>query len=70
MISCPLRSTAAVVSTAFTTYDRSGSLVLRSGVGTQMSMTSASPSDAGSVVGISIPVFTASATCSEGTSGM
>ena len=70
MTSCPLRSTEAVVSTAFTTYDKSGSFVFRSGVGTQMSMTSASASEAASVVGVSRPEFTASATWDDGTSGM
>src|SRR4029453_4020185 len=44
MMSCPGLIVAATASTASTTYDRSGSLVLRSGVGTQMSIASTSPS--------------------------
>ena len=47
----------------------SGSLVLRSGVGTQMSMMSTSPSRFGSVVATNLPLLTTSARCADGTSG-
>ena len=48
----------------------SGSFVLRSGVGTQMSMTSTVASSEASVVARKVPALTISATCSVGTSGM
>ena len=61
---------AATASTAFTTYERSGSLVFRSGVGTQMSMASMPARAAISEVARSRPAPTGSATSSAGTSGM
>ena len=48
---------AAIASTAETMYDMSGSLVLRSGVGTQMLMVSSSATTAKSVVASSVPAW-------------
>ena len=70
MTSCPLRIVAAQASTALTTYERSGSFVFRSGVGTQMSMTSMSPSRAMSDVARKRPALTTSASSASATSGM
>src|SRR3954469_25030430 len=57
MISCPGLSRARTASTARTTYERSGSRVLRSGVGTQMSIASMSWRRAMSVVAEGLPDF-------------
>ena len=46
---------AAISSTAETMYDRSGSFVLRSGVGTQMLIVSSSSTTAKSVVALQPP---------------
>ena len=56
--------------TAETTYVRSGSLVFRSGVGTQMSMTSMSRKHDMSVVARSVPARTQAARSASATSGM
>ena len=70
MISWPFLRIAAIASTACTTYVMSGSLVLRSGVGTQMSRMSTAASAFGSVVAVNLPFFTTSARCADDTSGM
>jgi hypothetical protein len=70
MTSCSGRSVAATASTALTMYERSGSFVLRSGVGTQMSIASIAPSRLMSVVAWSVPARTAAATSAAATSGM
>ena len=60
----------AICSAADTTYDMSGSFVLRSGVGTQMSTASISPSFDMSVVARSLPAVTQFSTSSVLTSRM
>ena len=70
MISCPGLSEAATASTALTTYERSGSFVFLSGVGTQMSMASMAPSWLMSAVARRRPALTMAATSASGTSGM
>jgi hypothetical protein len=60
----------AISSAAETTYDMSGSFVLRSGVGTQMSTASISASFDMSVVARSRPALTLSATSAVLTSPM
>ena len=60
----------ATCSTAATTYDISGSRVLRSGVGTQMFTVSRPARTEASVVARSRPSATNAATSAVGTSGM
>ena len=60
----------AIASTAETMYDMSGSLVLRSGVGTQMLMVSRSLTTAKSVVASSRPACFSAVTSAVETSGM
>ena len=68
--SCPARRCAATVSTAAMTYDRSGSRVLRSGVGTQMQTASTSDRASKEVVAESTPEATAARTSAGATSSM
>ena len=59
-----------MASTADTMYDMSGSLVFRSGVGTQMLTVSRFATTEKSEVAVIRPASTISATSADGTSGM
>jgi hypothetical protein len=70
MISMPGRRRLATSSAAATMYERSGSFVLRNGVGTQMLTVSSSWSTSKSVLADSRPAACSSATVLVGTSSM
>ncbi len=69
-ISCGRFIRAASISAASMMNELSGSLVLLSGVGTQMMMTSAAPSTSGSADPVSVPALTSGSSVDDGTSLM